>query len=111
MELHHIYPKDWCANNKAALDSQHADASGRVNMSANLMPMHRQTNNEWRKSAPMTFLAEKGIDYDSRMEVWNWYFIDRKAFDELMRGEAGVEAFWKRRADLIADEIHGKTLV
>ena len=111
MELHHIYPKDWCANNKGALDALGPEASGWVNTSANLMPMHRQTNNEWRKSAPMTYLSLKGIDYDSRMEDWNWYFIDREAFEFLMQGELGAEAFWKRRANLIAQDIHNRTLV
>lgn len=51
------------------------------------------------------------MTYDSRMEDWNWYFIDRTAFDDLMKGEIGAEAFWKRRANLIAEEIYSKTLV
>lgn len=108
MELHHIYPKDWCVNNKAAVTGLSLEGSG-CNASANLIPMHRQTNNEWRKNAPMTYLAEKGIDFDSR--DWAWYFIDRAAFSELMKGDAGVDAFWARRAQLIAEEIYGKTAV
>ena len=111
MELHHIYPKDWVSINKGALNANDTEVSDWVNTSANLMPMHRQTNNEWRKSAPMTYLSNKDIDYDSRMEDWNWYFVDRAAFDELMKGELGAEAFWTRRAGLIAEEIYSKTQV
>lgn len=111
MELHHIFPKDWCHNNKAALPGRAPDKGDWVNVSANLMPMHRQTNNEWRKSAPKTYLASKGIDYDSRMEDWNWYFVDRDAFSELTKGESGAVAFWEGRAALIAQEIYSKTQV
>lgn len=114
IDLHHIYPKDWCKNNNAALkDVLGPEGEGRdwVNSAANLMPMHRHTNNEWSKSSPSTFLQEKSVDYDSRQDVWNWYFIDREGFDDLLRGETGAEAFWKRRAALITEEIYSKTAV
>ena len=114
MELHHIYPRDWCKNNKAALELGSPDESAfsaLVNASANLMPMHRQTNNEWSKSSPTTYLESKNIDYDSRANDWSLYFIDRQAFDHLMNGEAGATPFWKNRALSIATEIHAKTIV
>lgn len=112
MDLHHIYPKDWCKNNASALSHLiGSEGSGVdwVNSAANLIPMHRRTNNEWRKNSPSTFLKERDIDYDGRQENWNWYFIDREAFADLLNGEQGVENFWKRRASLIAEEIYGKT--
>lgn len=114
MDLHHIYPKDWCKNNANAfknLVEPIGESQEWVNSSANLMPMHRVTNNEWRKNSPATFLLEKSIDYDSRQDVWNWYFVDRAAYVELLAGEQGVEAFWNRRAELITEEIYRKTAV
>lgn len=113
MDLHHIYPKDWCKNNQSSLKhlvGAEEDGPVWVNSAANLMPMHRHTNNDWSKNSPSTYLSEKSIDYDSRSDVWNWYFVDRDSFDSLLSGEGGVEAFWKRRASLITDEIHGKTV-
>lgn len=114
MELHHIYPKDWCKNNRAALGISPTDDTALatfVNASANLMPMHRLTNNEWSKSAPSTYLESKSVDFESRFENWNWYFVDGQAFDELKKGEACARAFWAHRANLIAVEIHAKTVV
>ena len=114
MDLHHIYPKDWCKNNAGALEhvlGAEGDGEGWVNSAANLMPMHRRTNNDWRKNSPSTFLKERNVDYEGRQDIWNWYFIDRDAFEDLMRNEQGVEAFWKRRADMITEEIYSKTAV
>ena len=114
MELHHIYPRDWCKNNRSALSLHPADDStfnAAVNASANLMPMHRRTNNEWSNATPSTFLQQRAIDYDSRLDDWNWYFIDRQGFDDLMSGESGVLNFWAKRARRIATEIHAKTVV
>jgi hypothetical protein len=114
MDLHHIYPKDWCKNNYSALIhiiGNTDDKPDWVNSAANLIPMHRRTNNDWRKNSPSTFLSERNIDYEGRQDIWNWYFVDREAFEDLMRNEQGVEGFWKRRANLIAEEIYSKTAV
>lgn len=117
MDLHHIYPKDWFKNNasgplKTLLKAEaEGESQDWVNSAANLIPMHRQTNSEWSKNAPATFLAERKIDYDSRQDLWNWYFVDREAYQQLKEGEQGVVAFWSRRANLIADEIFDRTAV
>ncbi len=114
LDLHHIYPRDWCKNNAAALKEclgPDGKESEWVNSAANLMPMHRKTNIEWSKTAPATFLGEKAVDYDSRQPMWNWYFVDREAFEFLMAGEKGACRFWERRADLIAEEIYTRTAV
>lgn len=114
MDLHHIYPRDWCKNNAAAIEhllSTESDGQRWVNSAANLIPMHRRTNTEWRKNSPTTFLKDRNIDYEGRQDIWKWYFVDRSAFEALMQNEQGVEAFWKRRAELIAEEIYSKTAV
>lgn len=114
MDLHHIYPREWCKKNATALipASEEGLSEGRwVNSAANLMPMHRKTNNDWKDSAPATFLTDRSIDFDSRQDNWNWYFIDREAFGFLLEGEVGVTRFWSKRAELIASEIYDKTAV
>ncbi|MBT1159997.1 DUF262 domain-containing protein [Aminobacter anthyllidis] len=115
MDLHHIYPKDWCKNNAGGplqeiLDHTVAERDW-VNSAANLIPMHRRTNNEWRKLSPATFLAQTGASYDNNQDVWARYFVSRDSFDELLLGEGGVTAFWKMRADAISQEIFGRTIV
>lgn len=114
LELHHIYPKDWCANNatealKPYLDLEEAGRDW-VNSAANLMPMHRQTNNSWRKQAPAMFLHGKA-DFDSHPDLWKRYYIDREAYDLLLAGEDAAPEFWKRRANAITEDIYSRTVV
>jgi hypothetical protein len=115
MELHHIYPKDWCKNNAGgALQALlNPDSSGVdwVNAASNLIPMHRQTNNEWKKSSPVTFLDSKNVQFDANKDTWKRYFVSREAFNELMNGEAGVAEFWRIRSESIVEEIFSRTAV
>ncbi len=114
LDLHHIFPRDWCKNNSSSVQciaGSTPDDAKWINSAANLMPMHRKTNNDWRKSSPLTFLQTNNIDYESRKHLWNWYFIDKEAFDDLLIGEAGTESFWKHRGRMIAEEIYSKTAV
>ncbi|MCA0058041.1 DUF262 domain-containing protein [Mesorhizobium sp. B261B1A] len=112
MDLHHIYPKDWCKNNAGgvARDVLDRERAGRdwVSSAANLMPMHRQTNNEWRKQSPATFLHGKA-DFDSHPNLWTRYYINRDAYDLLLLGEDGVAEFWKKRASAMAEDIYSRT--
>lgn len=114
MDLHHIYPKDWCKNNAGGLAQAvlNSDKAGRdwVDSAANLMPMHRKTNNEWRKQSPGTFLSGK-CDFDDDPNLWTRYYIDREAFELLLKGEASVADFWNRRADAITEDIFSRTVV
>jgi len=115
LDLHHIYPRDWCANH-AGGDLRlllNAEAAGQdwITSAANLIPMHRRTNNEWRKMAPVAYLQEREVDYDSRQELWARYFVNRDAYEQLLRGEQGVEEFWRIRATLLAEEIMNRTVV
>lgn len=88
LNLHHIYPKDWCANNssgslRAFLDKNIAKVDW-VNSPANLMPMHRTTNNDWRKRLPAQLFTEKNISFEDRSKLFERYFISKAAFDELL---------------------------
>lgn len=113
MTLHHVYPKDWCKNNihgpqAVFLDEDVAKVDW-VNSAANLIPMHRTTNNEWRKKLPSQFLGEKGISYESRVELFQRYFISKESFNALMDGVSGLGAFWTLRQTDIANEIQRLT--
>lgn len=115
LQLHHIYPKDWCANNAAGplleyLDSDVAKKDW-INSPANLMPMGRHTNNLWRKRLPQQFLAEMDVDFDSRTDLWNRYFISNDAYAALARGAEGLPEFWNLRARAITSEIVRRTVV
>ncbi len=107
LQIHHIYPRDWCANN--AVPSAQALISADndwVNSAANLMPMHRDTNLLWRKKSPAQFLHENNLDFESRQELWVRYFIDYKAYQLLAAGPEKLEEFWTYRGKLISDEIN-----
>lgn len=115
MDLHHIYPKDWCANNKGGdlRAMLNADVAGYdwVNAASNLIPMHRRTNNEWRKMSPTTYLDTYQVNFDTNPDIWNRYFVSRELFDLLLQGTEGLEPFWKQRSRLIAQEIFDRCAV
>ncbi|MFT2212350.1 DUF262 domain-containing protein [Rhizobium giardinii] len=115
MDLHHIYPKDWCKNNSGGALRNVLDASiaerDWVNSAANLIPMHRRTNNNWRKMSPTAYLEKSEASFDNNQDIWARYFISREAFDQLLVGEKGVAEFWRLRSLAIAQEISDRTIV
>ena len=115
VELHHIYPKEWCRNNKtgelaAILDPAIArrDFVGSV---ANQMPLSRESNNAWRQKSPAQFIAESQITFSPNRENLKAVFIDERGFEYLSGGPQNVEKFWQHRAELIADALLQNTRV
>lgn len=109
LQLHHIFPKDWCANNqtgdaRAYLDKESSKKDW-ANSAANLMPMCRATNLKWRKKSPGQFINESDLNYDSRSSLWNAYFIDRIGYEILESDASNIGEFWTRRGKMIAEEI------
>jgi len=104
LQLHHIYPKDWCANNKVGGLVDAADKRDFVNSAANLMPMSRSSNLLWRKKHPSQFLKENELVFDARGETWNSYFVNRSLF-ELLENASNPLDFWELRGREIAKEI------
>ncbi len=115
LQLHHIYPKDWCANNKSGQNKKILDKklAGKdlVNSAANLMPMSRASNLRWKKKSPAQVIDEEGWSFDSRAEILSVYFIDRKCFDLLRQGSDGLAEFWEHRANLMAGEVGRRMMV
>ncbi|UPK18887.1 DUF262 domain-containing protein [Bradyrhizobium sp. 131] len=115
MQLHHIFPKDWCANNIHGEAAEFLDKSRAkrdyVNSAANLIPMARATNLSWRKKAPAQFIQEEDLSYDSRADLWNTYFISREIFDVLESSNVDPGRFWQMRGRAIAEEITRRMMV
>ncbi len=109
VQLHHIYPRDWCRNNKngalaALLDARLAGRDW-VNAVCNLMPLSRQSNNIWKAKNPGQVLVERNIDFAHSASILSKAYIDETCFSALQRGANGLEEFWRHRADLIVDDL------
>lgn len=115
IELHHIYPKNWCKNNKSGALASLLDSaiSGQdyVNSTANLMPLSRKSNNIWRDASPAVFIEQKRLSFAPLQETLNPIFIDEQCFQFLASGTASLKEFWERRASLISDDLLKKTAV
>lgn len=115
IELHHIYPKEWCRNNKTGgleklLDTKLA-GSDYVNSVANLMPLSRQSNNAWKQQFPAQFLAQRRVTFGPNEATLRNLFIDEECFRCLEGGIGDIKVFWDRRAGLIADHLLRNTRV
>ncbi|UUZ71383.1 DUF262 domain-containing protein [Polaromonas sp. P1(28)-8] len=107
IELHHIYPKEWCRNNKqgtlAAILDRSVSGRDWVNSTSNLMPLSGKSNNQWKQKIPAQFLNEKNISFGPNANIFTSLFIDQPSFLMLSDGTAGIPAFWEKRANAIAD--------
>lgn len=106
-ELHHIFPKEWCKNNKqgglsSVLDKSIANRDW-PNSVANLMPLSRKSNNQWKQKIPGQFLNEKNISFMPLSNIFASLFIDEESFNMLNNGIDKLPEFWSRRASTIAD--------
>lgn len=114
-QLHHIFPKQWCRDNaysgmKGILDKDHAGRDY-VDSVANLIPMDRQSNKEWKQYAPQKFFEEKDLSFAPLKDRLEPLFIDQIGFDLLMAGCEGLPEFWEYRSKLIAEDILRRTEV
>jgi hypothetical protein len=114
-QLHHIFPKDWCANNNFGKNSEFIDSKqvqkDYINSAANLIPMARTSNILWRKKAPAQFINESELNYDSRSDLWSSYFVSRDCFSILASENVDPGKFWSMRAEIICDEISRRMMV
>jgi hypothetical protein len=113
LELHHIFPRAWCADNssgplKAFLDKEEAGRDW-VNSISNLMPLARPTNNEWKAKSPRTFIEKSKITFDSSSSFFKSVFIGPKEFRLLISGPESMPEFWSKRAGRIADDLIART--
>lgn len=109
VEMHHIFPKAWCANSKTAeltglLDKEKAGKDW-VNSIANLMPLSRKSNNFWKAKIPGALLIERKITYEQVQDILRPAYIDEEGFEYLLKGSKKIKEFWEHRAELIADDL------
>ena len=109
IQLHHIYPRAWCRNNRTGELSEWLDSSVSekdwVRSAANLMPLSRESNLEWRSTNPSAILHQEGLTYASYGELFSDLFISEEASRHLSEGAAGIPHFWNARADTLASHL------
>ncbi len=108
-ELHHIFPKAWCASSCVGelanlLDKNKADRDW-VDSTANLMPLSRRSNNLWKSKLPGQAFSEQGAQFDAVRNAAKQAFIDEQAFRYLLEGSACIEQFWRYRAELLSSDL------
>jgi hypothetical protein len=115
VELHYIYPRTWCNSNKAGelanLLNKELAGKNWVESTANLMPLSRKSNNLWKFKTPWQALQERGAEYAVVREAAGQAFIDEEAFTYLSEGPREIEHFWKRRANLLAQDLLDRTTI
>lgn len=109
-ELHHIYPKQWCADNMVGplRDLLDVEVSNRnwVDSVANLMPLSRKSNNSWKKKHPEQYIHESRLTFQPLRTQLERVFIDKRCFDLLCSPEhTSLGDFWLSRATLMADDL------
>jgi hypothetical protein len=108
-ELHHIYPREWCRNNRAGDLAEVLNpgdlGSDPCDSVANQMPLSRISNNLWRQRVPAQFIAERGLSFPPNRAIFEPLFIDAAAFASLAEGPNRLRDFWHRRAHLIAEKL------
>ena len=109
IQAHHIYPLAWCRNNRTGHLSQWLDPnlseSDWVGSAANLMPLSRESNLQWRAENPGSILRDKRVDYARYRRTFEDLFISKKAFGYLLEGADGIPNFWKARAETLASHL------
>jgi hypothetical protein len=100
VQLHHIFPRDWCANNAA--NHPIIETCG-ANCLANLTPLKASTNNKWKANAPSTAFSNLNISFQNNSIAFNGAFIHATTFDCLKQNM--VAEFWQRRAETLANTI------
>ncbi|KJS23770.1 MAG: hypothetical protein VR75_18160 [Hyphomonadaceae bacterium BRH_c29] len=109
LELHHIYPRAWCANNKSGAAKEYLDPNQTdkdwVSSPANLMPMARKSNLEWRAKIPAMVIDELDITSTQQLELFSRYFVDSECLESLRMGAEGFGPFLERRASQITNHL------
>lgn len=101
VQVHHIFPQNWCTNNKGkhpAVTNYGADHF------ANKTPLKANTNISWQAKSPTTAIKKHGITFTNHQISLQEAFIDATTFSHLQKDNP--KTFWERRADCMANLIH-----
>ena len=109
IQLHHIYPQAWCRDNRTGQLSSWLDPDTSekdwVRSAANLIPLTRESNQEWRATNPSAILRQKGLTYASHGKLFSDLFISKEALEFLKLGATGIPHFWLARAESLASHL------
>lgn len=106
VQMHHIFPKQWCSDNKGA---NPIIAEYGADHLANLLPLTAESNLRWKSKSPATAIRENGIVYEDRKSHFAKFFIDQSCFEYLSNDQ--IDLFWKARAEKLAEAIYGLQFV
>ena len=109
IQLHHVYPQAWCRDNRTSqlspwLDPETSEKDW-VRSASNLIPLTRESNQEWKAANPGAVLVQKNLIYSSREELLSDLFISKEAFDSLKSGATGIPDFWRARAESLSSHL------
>jgi hypothetical protein len=104
VDLHHIYPKQWCRDNTAhvsALREQPSIVDGLVN----LVPLTAASNNRWKTKSPATAIRDFDLAWSSTRSRFEMGVINEESYETLKSDIADPASFWDLRATLIASKL------
>lgn len=103
VEIHHVYPKQWLAKNKAGREEQ----ASMVDCFANKVPLTRISNNFWKDKAPNTVLSEKNKTWSNSASQFQKCKIGTDGFKRMADQPTAenITHVWQTRARAMADEI------
>ena len=114
IELHHIFPKAWCRDNRVGklgelIRAQDEEGRDWVGSTANFMPLSKDSNLKWRAKLPRLVLQEHSVDFATRKSDLEAVSINEEAFG-LLAGPFDEELsqigeFWKKRSHVIAADL------
>ena len=110
VQLHHIFPKRWCGDNKGS-HSLLAENPDIVNCFANLIPLTAASNNAWMTRSPSTAIQHFNLMFDDKDARFSNAFIDRQMFQTLSQPNPDPERFWDQRASLLAQRLYSLQFV
>lgn len=107
VELHHIYPQAWCANNRHGalgdiLDPNKAEYDY-VRSVANQTPLTRESNNDWRAKTPGQALAKGDLTFAVAQGRLESHFISKISYEALTASSPDPKGFWDERARMIGE--------
>ena len=105
-DLHHIYPKKWCKDNKVPENADYLmisrDTQDWINAPANLMPMSGASNKLWDSKVPSSALHSLGINTEKQFDLLDRYFVDEAGRKLLEGGPSKVGEFLEYRKSLLS---------
>ena len=118
VDLHHVFPKAWIANNrtgdlKILLDeAENNPGWNRINCVGNFIPLSQASNIAWKATNPAAFIDVKNITFESHRNIFDAAFISKQAFIHLASGSPDdVGPFQEERARVMAKTLYSMSRI